>query len=256
MKRIIVLLAVILLLSTLFTACGGNQDRQPTAKDARELEQSGMWTVGERYSPDYSSLSYFVTYIVNGEPFCLKVTRNAKQTGMSKRVLESRDLDGIIFSLCESKQIKDDGTASYTYYECYTGSFRYFIGRESDGFYVQDVLSMDDAIALMFAPESPKGGVKLTETEWNAQYRTESCNLELLIRPDDNGAYIKSLSSSYQPVTEDGETYYVSSSGDAIVYTDGTNSIEIRQANRAGGNAENHHTLSECKAILALLKTK
>ena len=56
-----------------------------------------------------------------------------------------------------------------------------------------------------------------------------------------------------QEITQDGETYFVSSAGDDIVYTDGTHSVQIRQANRSGQNAPDYHTISECKAILALL---
>ena len=118
---------------------------------------------------------------------------------------------------------------------------------------IETVLPMEDAIALMWAPESPRGNVELCEIEWNAQYRTDDCNLEILVRPNDSGTLIKSLPASYQSVTEDGETYYTSSSNDDIAYTNGTHSIQIRQANRAGGSKVNYHTLSECKAILALL---
>lgn len=222
----------------------------------RALERSAVWTLGERYPATYSTLTYFVTYEADGEPFCLRASRNVKQTGMSARVRDHRTEDGIVYALCESKQTDSDGKASYTYYECYTGSFRYVIERETPGFFIETVLSMDDAIALINAPEAPKGKVRLLETEWNALYRTEASNIEVLIRPNDNGALIKSLPSSYQAQTENGETFYIPSAGDEILYTDGVNSVEIRQANRAGQNAQSYHTLSECKAILALLGSK
>lgn len=252
MKRNVFRLAAMLFALLLLAACGAKTG----SVEGRTLEQSDVWKLGERYQANYSTLTYFVTYEANGEPISLRASRNAKQTGMSSRVRESKTEDGIVYALCESKQTDSDGKAAYTYYECYTGSFRYLIIRETPGFYIETVLSMDDAIALINAPESPKGKIKLCETEWNAQYRTDACNLEILIRPNDNGALIKSLSSSYQTQTENGETYYTASAGDDIVYTDGVSSVQIRQANRAGQNAQNYHTLDECKAILALLGTK
>ena len=260
--RIIALLFSLLLLA----ACGkdkagsgeSSEDRQnlPAADQERPLEQSAVWTLGDRYPLTYSSLAFFVTYRVNGEDFCLKTTRNKKETGLSQRVIESQTVNGIVFSLCKSKDKGTNGDPLYTYYECYTGSFRYFIGRESDGFRIESVLPMEDAIALMWAPQSPRGSVQLIEIEWNAQYRTDDCNLEILIRPNDSGALIKSLSASYQTVNEDGETWYMSSSGDDIVYTNGVESVQIRQAKRSGGKPVDYLTLSECKAILALLASR
>ena len=246
--RITAMLSALLMLTAFGCSCSHASDRV--------LEQSDVWSLGERYPLTYSALTYFVTYEASGEPFCLRASRNAKQTGMSARVREHQTVDGIVYALCESKQTDSDGKASYTYYECYTGSFRYVIERETPGFYIETVLSMDDAIALINSPETPKGKVKLIETEWNAQYRTDACNLEILIRPNDNGALTRSLSSSYQVQTENGETFYASSSEDDIVYTDGINSVQIRQANRAGQTAQSYHTLSECKAILSLLGSK
>ncbi len=250
MKQVLHRVAALFFVSMMLFACS------KSGAGTRKLEQSGVWSLGERYHPTYSSLTYFTTYTVKNEPFCLKATRNKKETGMSKRVKDSRKVDGIVYALCESKLQNADGKAAYTYYECFTGSFHYFIGRETEGFFIENYVSMDDAIALITNPSSPKGSVKLSEEEWNAQYRLDACNLEVLIRPNDNGALCKALPSSYQTVTENGETYYVSASGDDIVYTDGTHSVQIRQANRAGYNATNYHTISECKAVLALLGSR
>lgn len=251
MKRRILCMILIILSLLLFPACA----KKDSAGDARakSIESSSVWTLGDRYPLKYSTLTYFVTYDINGEQFCLKASRNKKEPGMSARVRDFRDLDGVTFALCESKLKNEDGKASYTYYECYTGSFRYFIGCEAAGFYIESYLSMDDAIALMQSPESPKGSVKLLEVEWNANYRTDACMLEILIRPNDGGKLVKSLPASYQVQTEGDDTYYVSSSGDEIVYTDGVHSVQIRQANLAGAESVSYHTLSECKAILNLI---
>ena len=249
MKRNIFRTAVVLLLIVILIACGSK-----SVRSERKLEQSAVWTLSSHYPVNYSSLSYFVTYLANGEPFCLKATHNVKETGMSRRVKESRTVDGIVYALCESKKQIDD-KAAYTYYECYTGACRYFIGRESDGFYIENYLSMDDAIALIDSPESPSCKCKLSETEWNAQFRTDACNLEILIRPNDGGALVQSLGSSYIEQTENGETFYAASNGDEIVYTDGVSSVQIMQATRSGQASQNYLTVSECKAILALLGT-
>ncbi len=247
MKRNIFRAAILLLFSVLLFACGkgGSGDRA--------LERSDVWTLGSRYPLNYSSLTYVATYQAKGEPFCLKATRNVKETGMSRRVKESRTENGIVYALCEGKKTDDNGKALNTYYECYTGSFRYYIGRESDGFFIESVLSMDDAIALIETPTSPKPGITFCDEEWNAQYRTDASNLEILIRPNDKGALVKGLSASYQAQTENGETYYTSSAGEEIFFTNGVHSVEILQINRSGQSAPNYLTLSECKAILALL---
>lgn len=250
MKHKLIRAASLLLLICLAAACGGKGGKA----SERVLEKSAVWTLGDRYPLTYSSLAYAASYEASGEMFTLSVRRNAKETGMSKSVKESRSVDGIVYALCESKNKDADGNAFFTYYECYTGSFRYVIGSENSLLHIETVLSMDDAIALIAAPESPQDSVKLLEAEWSAQYRTEACNLDILIRPNDKDALVKSLSSSYRQQTENGETYYVSSAGDEIVYSDGTSSVQIRQGNRSAENITNYLTLSECKAILTLLK--
>ena len=250
MKHNVFRAAFLLLFSVLLIACGKSESGD------RALEHSDVWTLGTRYPVNYSTLTYIVTYQADGEAFCLKASRNSKETGMSKHVKESRTENGIVYALCEMKGTDKNSGAINSYYECYTGSFRYYIGREADLFHIENVLSMDDAIALIQSPASPGSGIKFCDAEWNAQYRTDACNLQILIRPDDKGALIKGLSSTYQAQTENGETYYTSSKGGEIVYTNGVHSVQIVQANRAGQSAPNYLTLSECKAILAMLDAK
>ena len=242
-RRIPALLLAILML----LACSGS------ASVIRKTEQSNMWSLGDRYQSTYSILRYYASYLVNGELFYLKASRNKKETGLSKNVIDYKTVDGIVYALCESNQIDDDGNALYTYYECYTGQFRYVIGNEEKGFHIERILSVDDAIALIADPASPKGRLKLAEEEWNAMYRLAGCNLEILVRANDKGSLVKSLSSKYEPYTENGETYYISSFENGIAYTDGTHSVQIRQSDRADVPSDNYHTLSECKAVLALL---
>ena len=250
MKHNVFRATFLLLFSVLLIACGKSESGD------RALERSDVWTLGTRYPVNYSTLTYVATYQVNGETFCLKASRNSKETGMSKYVKESRTENGIVYALCELNAAGKNGTALNSYYECYTGSFRYYIGREADMFRIESVLSMNDAIALIQEPTSPRSGIKFCDAEWNAQYRTDACNLEILIRPDDKGALVNGLSSNYQAQTENGETFYTPSNGGEIIYTNGAHSVEIVQANRAGQSAPNYLTLSECKAILALLDAK
>lgn len=250
MKHKVFRAAFLLLFSILLIACGKSENGE------RALEHSDVWTLGTRYPVNYSTLSYVATYQVNGETFYLEASRNSKETGMSKYVGESRAENGIVYALCELKASGKSDTVLNSYYECYTGSFRYYIGREADMFRIESVLSMDDAIALIQKPTSPRSGIIFCDAEWNAQYRTDACNLEILIRPDDKGALVKGLSSTYEAQTENGETFYTSSKGGVILYTNGVHSVEILQANRAGQSAPNYLTLSECKAILAMLDAK
>lgn len=251
MKRTYSRLTVLLLSALLLFAC--SDSKKEPAKTV-SVEQSAVWNLGKRYDASYSTLTYIVTYEADGEPFCLRINRSKKPTGSSTHVVESKTVDGTVYALCEDVE-RSTGKTSYTYYECYTGSFRYFVGRENDGFRIEKCLSMNDAIALIAAPETPTGSVTLSEVEWDAYYRNSACNLEIVIRPNDQGAMLRSPEAGYTPETEGDETYYVSDRNDAIMYTDGVHSIHIRQANRSGADPESYHTLSECKAILALLKT-
>ncbi len=241
MRRNFLRAAALLLLTVILAACGHNDGSGELA-----LERSGIWKLGERYPITYSSLTYIVTYEAEGQPFCMKASRSKDKNMQDDIVCVSRD----------SKLKTSEGKASYTYYECLHGGLRYFIGLETDGFYIENILSPEEAAELIKSPEAPKGSIKLCEAEWNAQFRTDACNLEILIRPNDSGSLVRSLSSSYQAVTENGDTYYTSSAGDDIVYSDGVSSVQIRQANRAGKSAENYHTLDECKAILAILGSR
>lgn len=59
--------------------------------------------------------------------------------------------------------------------------------------------------------------------------------------------------SSYETRTEDGETYLYSEKDLAILCTDGTHTVWMRQANRAGSEHTLYSTLDECKVILAML---
>lgn len=266
-KRILSTLTVLLLFILSITACTGEKQAESPAADqsgsnpsgqsaTESIEDSAVWTLADRYPSDFTTLTYIVTYDIGEEPFCLTTTRSKAQTGSSKRIRESKEIDGIVYALCESKERTENGDASYTYYECLTGRHRFFIGRESKGFYIENYLSMEDAIALIAAPTSPGKNVHLTETEWNAHLRMDTCYLEIVIRPNDGGALINTLSESHQAKEQNGETIYVNASNDDVAYTNGVDSIRIRQTDRVGAEHTDYHTLSECKAILALLGSK
>ena len=251
MKRILCTFAALLLLICSFSACSCEKQSDRSAAEA--IEDSAVWSLAERYPSKYTTLAFVATYTVNGEPFCLRVSRNKGQAGSSKRVRESKDVNGFVYTLCDSRETTQNGDASYSYYECLTGQFRYFVGRENEGFRVENYLSLDDAIAVMSDPFSPSEKIRLTETEWNAYFDLDACTLDILIRPGDGGTLVNSLSASHMAQNTDEDTIYVDKKGDDVAYTNGVDSVRIRQADRAGAEHTDYHTLSECKAILALL---
>ena len=70
---------------------------------------------------------------------------------------------------------------------------------------------------------------------------------------NDNGKHAAAPSDKYEAREEKGASYLYSEYDRAILYTDGMNSIWIRQADRADMKHKAYDTLSECKAILAML---
>jgi len=245
--RIVLLLLALLLL----LGCAGNGSAEEAA-----FRRSEVWSLASRYDAEYSTISYFIAYRKGNDPFRMLISRSEKPAGSSKNVIESYTDGGIECALCRGTAFVNDVGVTFTLYECFDGRFRYRIGIEEDGYHVEDVLSFEEAIALIASPETPPNGIDLTEREWNAYFRTDSCNLEVLLCPEDGGKLLRALPSSFSAKTVDGETIYVSNIGDAIIFTDGTNSVEIRQANRVGTDPTIYNTLTECKALLALLETK
>lgn len=249
MKRTLCILLTVLLAALSPIACG--KDRQQTA--TASVEGSGIWKLPDRYSSTYTALYFNATYTIDGEPFVLRINRNKKTDDKTRTVKTSKEADGLTYALCESKQQDDNGNPLFTYYETYTGAFHYYMCREAEGFNIEDCLGMDEAIRLMQSPLSPSGRIQLNNVFWDAYFRLDGCNLNADIRPNDGGAMIASLGSDFAAQQDGAETWYLSSHGDEIAYTDGTNSVRIRQSNRAGQSPENYLTLEECKDILALL---
>ena len=270
MKRIVSMIAALLFL-ILPLACSGeaaepaaaSPSPAPAPSDASPvpagsispaIEQSGIWSLADRYASTYTTMYYTVSYQSSDGLVLLKVNRSKKDTGSSRSVRDSRTVDDIVYALCDEKY-KDTGSVTYSYYEAYTGRFKYWIGNESAGFAIEDHLSMDEAIALMASPLQSCGDLVFADAEWSLYFRPAGCNIEIVVLPSDNGAAIASLGSEFSAQPTDGETLYVSQNGFEIAYTDGTNSVRIRQLNHSGETAENYLTLSECKAILALLES-
>lgn len=244
---------LLLLALLLFAGCTGGDGKG--AEDPA-FRRSELWSLGNRYNAEYTQISYFLAYRKGDSPFRMLISRSQKPSGSSKDPIETREQDGVVCALCKGYPVGETDAEAYTYYECFDGQFRYRIGQEKSGFLVEDALSFDEAIELIASPETPPNGILLTDREWSAYFRTPTCNLEVMIRPDDGGAMTRSLPVSFSGKTEDGETVYVSGIGDTIVWTDGTSSVEIRQANRAGVEAVSYNTLSECRELLALLGLK
>jgi hypothetical protein len=243
---------LILLALLLFAGCAG----EGNPKEEPAFRQSEIWTLGSRYDAEYSQISYFLAYRKDGNAFRMLISRSQKPAGSSKDAIETFEKDGVVCALCEGYTVVGTDAETFSYYECFDGQFRYRIGIEQDGFRAEDVLSFEDAIALIVSPETLPEGIVLTEREWNAYFKTPSCNLDVMICPDDGGALTRSLPSSFSEKTEDGETIYVSEIGDTIVWTDGASSVEIRQVSRADTEPASYNTLSECRALLSLLGSK
>ncbi len=264
MKRILSAASALLLSSLLLFACAGTSEKkkQSIASSAPErsdvpalsdIEHSAVWSISERYDSKYTTIHYSATYEHDGALFLLTVNRSKKNVADAQStVRDSKEIDGVVYTLYASKDDKS-GTVTGTYYEAHSERFQYRISGESTGFFIEDHLSLDDAAALITSPIAPRGDLRLIDTEWDVYLRPEGCNLEFVIKPEDGGSTVRKLDSTFTAREEDGETVYESENGDEIVYTDGICSVRIRQTKRSGGNSKNYLTLSECKAILALL---
>lgn len=216
---------------------------------------AGMWNLGSRYVSTYGTLRHAYTYEKDGQTFYLTVARNRKTESSAQEILSSDTQNGQTYSLCKGKKKDEQSEKEYTYYECLTGSFRYFIGKDEPEFHAENLLSMPDAIRLIDRPDAQIDGITLLSEEWSAYYRLDSCNLEISVFPDDHGAQHAVYAATYEQQTESEESYLYSETDGVIVYTDGTSTVLIRQANRSGKEHHAYNTLSECKAILALLGT-
>ena len=98
--------------------------------------------------------------------------------------------------------------------------------------------------------------LSMIENEWSAYYRLESCNLEISVFPSDGGEHYRKCESTYESRTEGSETYLLYEADNSICYTNGTDTVLIHQSNRAGMKHTSYNTVSECKAILSLLRSK
>ena len=221
---------------------------------AAEKDSSSVWSLRDRYPVTYGTMRHAYTYEKSGQTFYLTVARNKSAAGTSKDPIDTLTKDGLTVSLLESEKIDSDETLTdYTYYACDTDTYRYTVGIELSGFQMQSLLSAEDAIALIQDPYAKINGLTLQKEEWSAYYRLDACNLEISIVPNDGGKAYRALQSTYEERSEGGETYLFSESDQAIAYTNGTDTVHIRQSNRSGKEHVAYSTLSECKALLALL---
>ena len=176
-----ILRTILLILAFLLLAgCSCGSDESSASADAA-FRQSPVWTLGERYGAYYTQISYFLAYQKGDAAFRLLISRSHKSAGSTQNAIETQEKNGVVCSLVNGAVIDDSNTLAFTLYECYDGQFRYRIGQEKDGFRAEDILSFDEAIALIVSPETPPDGIVLTAREWNAYFRTPSSNLELLI---------------------------------------------------------------------------
>lgn len=232
----------------LLLACGTDQTNRKPDKPA------GLWNVSERYPTTYGTVRHAYTYDRNGQMFYLIVSRSKANSSESQNVLSSEDRDGKTYSLCKSSKKGDDTKEDYTYYSCVIDSLRYVIGIEESGLQMENVLSMQEAIDLFNDPGAAGvEGVSLLLEEWSVYCRLDACNLEISVYPGDMGKQYRSLADTYEARSEDGESYLYDESDGAVAYTNGTDTVCIKQINRSGAEHVAYNTVSECKALLALI---
>ena len=221
---------------------------------AANSENAKLWKLGKRYDNlTYGTITHAFEYEKNGERFYLSVTRDKQAAGSSKNVQSSVTIDSLEYALCETDQKTPDGTRNFTYFECLTGDFRYVLGNAETALDMGSLLSLNEAAALMRSPAEVPDGVNYLGESWNAYFRTDASNLEVYIYVDDGGKHVSAASDTYETREEKGDVYRYSEYDRAILYSDGTNSVWIRQSDRAGMKHKAYDTLSECKAILAML---
>lgn len=239
---------LLLLLACLLPfGCGG--DRQQAA-----AESSSVWELAKRYPSTYGTIRHAYTYERNGQIFYLSIARGKKVSDASKEPLDSMTKDGLTVNLLESsKRDSDDTLTDFTYYACDSEPYRYTIGIEQSGLMMQTLLSTEEAFALIRDPHAKIEGLTLQTEEWSAYLRLDACNLEISIFPNDGGRQYRLCEDTFESRTENGESYLYDTNNDAIAYTNGTDTVVIRQSNRSGAEHTPYNTLTECKALLALL---
>ena len=253
----------LLLLLLLLVCCGKQPAADVTDPSAQPTGDSpvaspdapaptGIWSLGERYPITYGTFAHVYHYVKGESPFFLTESRSTKSSLKPKNTKESTEVDGVIYAQCESGQQTEAGER-YTYFECYTGERHLKLASDERLPDLASVLSLSDAVALMRSPLDPPDGVTFTSEEWAAYYRTDACNLEIYVYPNDGGKHYAAPDEHYEELTEGGDTYLCSDYELAVLYTDGTNTVWIRQANRSGSEHTLYTTLDECKAILTLL---
>ncbi len=225
------------------------------ASDRKDPTGSQFWHLSERYPVTYSQQLIAYSYEKNGQIFYLTVTKNKHAgTDKSATVLQTEEHSNRTYTLCSRTLNGKDTSLQYTFYEYTADAFRFFLGNEEAALSIENVLSIDEAIALFEQPTSPNGDIVLLKTECSAYFRLASCNLEISIYPNDDGKQYRISTSDAEQRTEDGETYLYVVSDNRIIYTNGTDTVTIRQTNRSGEEHVAYNTLSECKALLAMLR--
>ena len=237
-KRISILLIVLLLL----VSCA----KQPTNQTA------DLWSLGNHYPVTYSKMCHVYHYSIGPDVFYLSVTRGKKDTRESSEAKDTLTVGDRTIALY-GEASETEGAPAYTYYQCIADGYRYLICNSETKLDLAGKLSIKDAASILKDPLHPSGGAAFDYEEWTAYYRTDTCNLELYIYPNDQGARAKAPDSSYESRTTDGETYLYSEIDHGIVYTNGVHSVWIRQFNREGEEPILYSTVAECMAILAML---
>ena len=219
---------------------------------SKSASSKDLWSLGERYSLSYSRFGHVYTYTLGNDTFYLFESKSKKAADRRDSVKETLDLDGRTYTLYEAEKDADSDAVS-TYFLCQTETRSYLLTNDETPLDLGALLSLSDAAQLMQHPLDPPNDIRFVSEEWNAYYRTDSCNLEIYVYPNDGGKHAVAPDDSYETREEKGETYLYSEKKLGILYTDGDNTVWIRQTNLANKEHVEYATLRECKAILAML---
>lgn len=240
---------ITLTMALLLLVCGFGCKQPKTAET-----ESALWHLSERYPVTYGTLRHAYVYEKDGQIFYLSVARAKAATARNTATtIETKESGERTYTLCKHELMGTDSASQYTFYACQTETLRFILGNEEADLAIDSVLTMDEAIALIEHPLSPKGDVSLQKEEWSAYYRLDACNLEISVFPNDDGKQYRLAESEAEQRTEDGETYLFNASENLILYSNGTDTVSIRQINRSGKDHVAYNTVSECKALIAML---
>lgn len=237
MKRTvpITLLALLLLFAGCRTSMKPQTDPhqaedQHAAKEAESvfrLNDRAFWSLGETLDASYIESSHTFIYVIDGETCYLTATKSKKaENHIPDNALEHQSFDGRV--LCAVEQTDKISRASSVSYVYYDGAFCYAIGNRDASLDIREHLSLQDAYALLLAPARASKDITMIAEEWSFYSMLPTSNLSGTILCNDGGRAYANLQNAEER-TENGVSYRLSSDGETLAYTDGTDSLTLNE---------------------------